>query len=147
MNAELLDPFAQDFPESLTAYFDFGHATCLRFNHSGSHVAVGLVEEYRLLDDRLIVLVQRNAAGVVSSGALEAARLDLEAIVPAAAVRIDPRADGITQEARLDVRGPVAPVGEDATIVVDVLDQDVGRVRRDHELHLAIAVGDPRHAR
>src|SRR5271156_5461726 len=44
MNAELLDPFAQDFPESLTASFNFGHAVCLRFNHSGSHVAVGLVD-------------------------------------------------------------------------------------------------------
>jgi WD40 repeat protein len=44
MNAELLDPFAQDYPETLTASFNFGHATCLRFNHSGSHVAVGLVD-------------------------------------------------------------------------------------------------------
>jgi len=44
MNAELLDPFAQDYPESLTASYNFGHATCLRFNQSGSHVAVGLVD-------------------------------------------------------------------------------------------------------
>jgi COMPASS component SWD1 len=44
MNAELLDPFAQDYPEALTASFNFGHATCLRFNHSGSHVGVGLVD-------------------------------------------------------------------------------------------------------
>ena len=44
MNAELLDPFAQDYPESLTDSFNFGHATCLRFNHSGSHAAVGLVD-------------------------------------------------------------------------------------------------------
>ena len=44
MNAELLDPFAQDYPESLTASYNFGHATCIRFNQSGSHVAVGLVD-------------------------------------------------------------------------------------------------------
>jgi COMPASS component SWD1 len=44
MNAELLDPFAQDYPEGLTNSYNFGHATCLRFNHSGSHVAVGLVD-------------------------------------------------------------------------------------------------------
>jgi|SRR5579862_3404111 len=44
MNAELLDPFAQDYPESLTASYNFGHATCVRFNQSGSHVAVGLVD-------------------------------------------------------------------------------------------------------
>jgi COMPASS component SWD1 len=44
MNAELLDPFAQDYPETLTASFNFGHATCLRFNTSGSHVSVGLVD-------------------------------------------------------------------------------------------------------
>src|SRR5215471_16693150 len=44
MNAELLDPFAQDYPEALTASFNFGHATCLRFNRSGSHVGVGLVD-------------------------------------------------------------------------------------------------------
>jgi WD40 repeat protein len=44
MNAELLDPFAQDYPETLTASFNFGHATCLRFNTGGSHVAVGLVD-------------------------------------------------------------------------------------------------------
>jgi COMPASS component SWD1 len=44
MNAELLDPFAQDWPEALTASYNFGHSTCLRFNRSGSHVAVGLVD-------------------------------------------------------------------------------------------------------
>lgn len=44
MNAELLDPFAQDYPEALSGSFNFGHATCLRFNHSGSHVGVGLVD-------------------------------------------------------------------------------------------------------
>jgi COMPASS component SWD1 len=44
MNAELLDPFAQDWPESFTAQYNFGHSTCLRFNQSGSHVAIGLVD-------------------------------------------------------------------------------------------------------
>ena len=51
MNAELLDPFAQDYPEALTASYNFGHATCLRFNRSGSHVAVGLVDGLVLVWD------------------------------------------------------------------------------------------------
>jgi len=51
MNAELLDPFAQDYPEALTASYNLGHATCLRFNRSGSHVAVGLVDGLVLVWD------------------------------------------------------------------------------------------------
>lgn len=51
MNAELLDPFAQDYPEGFTASYNFGHATCLRFNRSGSHVAIGLVDGLVLIWD------------------------------------------------------------------------------------------------
>jgi COMPASS component SWD1 len=57
MNAELLDPFAQDYPESLTDSFNVGHATCLRFNHSGSHVGVGLV-------DGLVIIWDTATSGV-----------------------------------------------------------------------------------
>ena len=42
MNRELLDPFALDYPESLSCTLDYGHATCLRFSVSGQHIAVGL---------------------------------------------------------------------------------------------------------
>ena len=42
MNRELLDPFALDYPESLSRTLEYGHATCLRFSASGQHIAAGL---------------------------------------------------------------------------------------------------------
>jgi len=41
------------------------------------------------LDDRLVVLVQRNAAGVVSTRTLEIASLDEKRVVAAVAILID----------------------------------------------------------
>ncbi|ODQ55874.1 Set1 complex component swd1 [Saitoella complicata NRRL Y-17804] len=43
-NLELLDPFAQDYPETLVTQLSFGHACCLRFNRTGSHLAAGLLD-------------------------------------------------------------------------------------------------------
>src|SRR5215469_2618332 len=63
-------------------------------------VAVGVVEVDALLDDGLIVGMQRQAAGVEGARALEAARLDLERAKAAGGVAVDPAADRVALEAR-----------------------------------------------
>src|SRR5215470_5462548 len=109
-------------------------------------IAIVLVEIDPLPDDGLVVLVQRNAAAVERARSLEIPGLDLERVVASVAVGIDPFADRVAEKGWLHSGGPIAPVGEDAAVVVDVLDQDVGGVRRYHELDLAIAIGNARHA-
>ena len=111
-------------------------------------VAIVLVEIDAFLDDRLAVGVERNAARIVGAGVLEAARLDQQRIVAAVAVLIDPLADRVAREHRVrrHVLGPVAAVGMDAAIVVDVLNQDVRGVRRDDDFHRRIGVHDAWHA-
>ena len=109
-------------------------------------VAVVLVEVEPLLDDGLVVVVERNSAGVVSARAGEAARLDLEHVVLAVAVGIDPFPDGIAEQGRLETLGPLASVGKDPPRVANVLDQDVHGVRRDDEFRLAVPVDHARHA-
>lgn len=44
MNYELLDPFAQDYPESLTRTIHAGHSTAIRFSRRGDLLASGLVD-------------------------------------------------------------------------------------------------------
>src|SRR5216683_1277045 len=61
-------------------------------------VAIGLVEIDALLDDGLVVGMQRDSGGVIDARALHAASLDLKHVVAAVAVLIEPLADGITQE-------------------------------------------------
>src|SRR5882672_11274723 len=109
-------------------------------------VGVALVEIDALFHNRLIVVVQRNAAGIESAWPREAAGLDLQQIELAVAVGVDPLADGIPEQRLLDPLGPGASVREDAPRVADVLDQNMRGAGRDHELALAIAVGDTRHA-
>ena len=96
-------------------------------------------------DDGLVVPVQRDAGGVVGARSLEAAGLDLEHAVAAAAVGVAPLPDGIAGERQLDAFGEAAPVGIDSPRVVDVLHQDVRGLRRDHELHRLVGGHDPRH--
>src|SRR5260370_14136889 len=60
-------------------------------------LGIGLVDEDPLLDDRLIVLVQRKSAAVKNARAAKAAGLHLEHVVAAVALAVDPFADGITQ--------------------------------------------------
>ena len=77
---------------------------------------------------------------------LQAARLDLERVEAAVAVGVDPAADRIADEGRLDRLRPFAPVGEDAAGIVDVLDQEIGHLRRDEDLDRREGRHDPRHA-
>ncbi len=111
------------------------------------NVGIILVDVNPFLDDGLIVGMQGKAAGVERTGASQAARLHFENIVAAIPVGIDPLAHGIAEESRYDFDRPGAPVREDAAVVVDVVDQNVGRLRRHDEFDLAIAVGDARHPR
>src|ERR1700730_18061071 len=74
---------------------------------------ISLVEKDALLHDRLVFGMDRQAGRVQSPRALELAGLNFEQVEMAAAVLIDPFADRITLEARLDLVRPVAPVSVD----------------------------------
>ena len=78
-------------------------------------VLVVLVEIDALLDDGLVVAVERHAARLVSARALEVAGLDFEHVVLAVTVGVDPSADRIAGEVvGSSSVGPIAPVGVDA---------------------------------
>src|SRR5215468_9077278 len=113
-------------------------------------VRIGFVEVNPLLDDGLIVPVQRETGAVVRTRAFEVASLDHQYVVTPVPVLIRPMADGIAGECRLDiladVSGPVASVGKDSTRVVDVLHQEMGGLRRDDAFHRLIHVHHPGHA-
>jgi len=64
-------------------------------------ILVGLVEVDALLNDGLVVSMQRDAAGVKDARSLHAAGLDFECVVAAIAIGVEPFADGITQISRL----------------------------------------------
>src|SRR5712671_146888 len=92
---------------------------------------IGLIEVDALLENRLIVEVKGKAAGVVDAWPLEAARLGFEHVIGAVAVLVDPPSDRIARIAWLDLLGPVAAVGENATRLG--ADQNIGGVRGDDE--------------
>src|SRR5258706_7755895 len=58
-------------------------------------IAIGRVEENALLDDGLIVRMERQPAGVDRARALHAAGLDLERAIAAVGVLVHPAADRI----------------------------------------------------
>src|SRR5262245_24475633 len=64
------------------------------------NVWIGFIEINSLFDDSLIILVKRETAALVSAGAFHVAGLDLEHVVAATRVRIDPFADRIRSEER-----------------------------------------------
>jgi hypothetical protein len=110
-------------------------------------IAIGFVDIDPFLDDGEIILVQGNAAGVVGARTFEAASLDFEQVVTAVPGSVAPKADGIAEEGRLNCGRPLPPIGENAAIVVDVLNQNMSGARRHDEFDLAVAIGDARHAR
>src|SRR5262249_1542928 len=111
-------------------------------------VGIGAVEIEAFLDDGLPIFVERDAARLIDPRALEPAGLDQKRVVAAGALAVDPSADGIAGKHRVvgHVRGPFASVGVDSAIVVNMLDQDVGRFGRHHDLHRRIGMHDARHA-
>src|SRR5712671_559724 len=60
-------------------------------------LVIRLVDEDSLLDDRLIVFVQRKSAAVENARTAKASGLHLENVVVAVALAVDPFADGIAQ--------------------------------------------------
>src|SRR5882757_7287749 len=96
--------------------------TVYRCHFVVQHIGVAWFCLDALLDDALVVGVQRHAAGIEGARAAEAAGLDLKRVVAAVAIAIDPLADGIARKRRRDLRRPVATVGEDPARVVDVLE-------------------------
>src|SRR5258705_11721576 len=65
-------------------------------------IRIGLVEIDALLEDRLVVEVQRQAGRVVGAASLErAARLSFEHVEAAVTIEVDPLADRITRKAWL----------------------------------------------
>src|SRR5215471_18797400 len=109
------------------------------------NVRIGFIEVNSLFDDALIILVKRETAALVGAGAFHVAGLDLEYVVAAICVRIDPFANRIAHEGRIGMVGPTAPVGMDPTRHV-VLEQDVGGLRREDEFHRKDDAHQPRHA-
>src|SRR5215813_417339 len=90
-------------------------------------------------------MMQRQAGSVVMTGTLEAAGFDLQHVITTALFLVDPLADRIAHERRLDLFGPVATVGVNAAGMLHPIDQHVGGFRRDDELNRLEAVGDERH--
>src|SRR5262249_40932028 len=67
-------------------------------NFAAQHCLVGLVEVHAFLDYRLIVFMQRNAAGIERTRPLKVTGLDLKRIECAVAIRIDPLANRVPKE-------------------------------------------------
>src|SRR5262249_59424188 len=75
------------------------------------------VEIETLPDDGLVVIGHRHAGQVPLVWTADVARLDLERVVAAAAIAIDPSTDRVTGKGRLLILGKGASVGIDATRV------------------------------
>src|SRR6266849_3980014 len=110
------------------------------------NIAVFLVDEDAFLEDRAVVAVQWNAGDVVDPVSLEAPRLHFEHIELAVAILVDPLPDRIALDRRIDLRGPVAAVGEDAAQSVVIGDQYVGRTWRYHKFQRPERDHHERHA-
>src|SRR5262245_11326218 len=110
-------------------------------------ILVCLVEIDALLDDGLVVLMQRNAAEVEGARPAEVTGLDFEHVELAVTILVDPFADGIAVEAGLDIVRPGTAVGEDApTGLTDIVDPYIGRPRQHDDFHRLIRRHHCRHA-
>jgi hypothetical protein len=107
-------------------------------------IRIAAVEEKPLLDHGLVVHMKRHAGAFIGARTLEAAGLDLQRVVLVVVIDIDPSADGMAEECRLDLLRPVAAVGENAPRH-RVGKQHVGGGRRDDDLHVEHHGHDPRH--
>src|ERR1700740_2178359 len=73
-------------------------------------VLLRLVEIQALLEDRLVVVVQRQPGGIVMTRSLEGSTgFDLERVVMAVMGAIDPVPDRVAGERRLDLGRPFTP--------------------------------------
>ena len=92
--------------------------------------------------------MQWDAGGIKGAWTLQIASFDEKRIVFAVAVRVLPVTDGVPAEGRLDLAllGPRAPIGIDATRIMDVLDEHVYGLRGDDDFHRLIDARLPGHA-
>src|SRR6516162_776545 len=95
--------------------------TCQRMinhcDHVVHNVRIGFVEIKAFFEDRLIIEGERQSSCVEGARSLEwAARLDFEHVEGTGAALVDPMSNRKTSVARLNVSGPGALVGEDATV-------------------------------
>src|SRR5262245_56171171 len=94
---------------------------------------VGLVEVNPLMNDGLVIRVQRVAIAVERARALEIAGLDLERVEAAIIVGIEPFADRVAVEGWLFILRPGTSVGVDAPSPA-VVEPYIGGLRRNDEL-------------
>src|SRR3954454_7725741 len=100
---------------------------------------IGLVEIDSLLDDALVVTVERNAGGALESPrTLETTGLHIESIVVAVAVRVLPLTDRIAQEGWRDFFGHLAPISVDPAKFVHQGQSDICHLREYDDLHCFI---------
>jgi hypothetical protein len=92
--------------------------------------------------------VQWKAAAIERARSFEAfARFDLKHSGHPRRYRSNGQSNNrIAEKSRIEVVGPVAPIRKDSAIIVDVADEHVSCHRCHHQLHLAVAIGDPRPA-
>src|SRR5262245_30520237 len=69
------------------------------------YARIGLVEVNSLLDHGLVVAMERQAARLEGARPLHVARLDLEHVVAAVPVLVDPTSQRVAGEGRIDLRG------------------------------------------
>src|SRR5215471_213954 len=91
-------------------------------------VLVSLVEREAFLEHRFVVMVQRQPVSIVVARPLEAASLHFQHAVTAAVVFVEPPADRIAGERRLDLGRPIPSVGVDASGMLDPVDEHIGRL-------------------
>src|SRR5258708_2986818 len=125
----------------------------IRCDLDAQEVGVGLVEEKTLLDDTRVVVVQEHPGKFVRSGPLQVAGFDLEHVIFAVAVLVDPLADRVPHIGGFFVCGKAAAVCVDTarhiSFTIDVgdrrQDDQFERPRPGHDA--GHAGGDAAHAR
>src|SRR6516162_6686535 len=91
---------AHDAPESLRHLPRAGQRMIDGSDVVVKQVLVGLVEVNALLNNGLIVIMQRDTGGIKDTGTLQAAGLDFKSVVAAVTVGIEPFTDRVTQKSR-----------------------------------------------
>ena len=115
---------------SILVWFIVVVAVLLSFG-IGSRTALAFISG--AICSMLAGFVGMKAATKANVRTAQAARFHFEQVVASAAGGIDPFADRIAAEVRLRVLGKLAPVGENAARIVDVVHQEMGRLRRDDD--------------
>jgi hypothetical protein len=90
-----------------------GQGVVDRHNPVMQQFRIGRIDVEAFLDDGLVVLMKWGAAVFVGARPLQASGFDLQHVVAAVAVLVDPVADRITKKAGFDLLRPTAAVSID----------------------------------